>query len=84
REHLHRWTWLYWLNPMATVVTTFQRAIYKHPYAGSGGSRVLILADPGYAFYLRELAVVGAVSLVLLWLGRGVFRRMQADFAEEL
>lgn len=84
REHLHHWTWLYWLNPMATVVATFQRAIYKHPYAGSGGSRVLILADPGYTFYLCELAVVGAVSLALLWLGRGVFRRMQADFAEEL
>ncbi|WP_370651638.1 ABC transporter permease [Frankia sp. Cj3] len=80
---LREWTWIYFLNPMATVVATFQRAIYKgpsvNPATGQG-----ILADPGYLFYLEHLAIAGVISLGLLWLGIHVFRRMQADFAEDL
>ncbi|WP_131765619.1 ABC transporter permease [Candidatus Protofrankia datiscae] len=83
RKLLHEWTWIYFLNPMATVIATFQRAIYKgptvNPATGQG-----ILADPGYLFYLEHLAIAGAMSLGLLWLGTHVFRRMQADFAEDL
>ncbi len=83
RKLLHEWTWIYFLNPMATVVATFQRAIYKgptvNPATGQG-----ILADPGYLFYLEHLAIAGAMSLGLLWFGIHVFRRMQADFAEDL
>jgi ABC-2 type transport system permease protein len=80
----HGLYWLYWLNPMATVCATMQRAIYKHAYVGTGASRQLVLADPGYAFYLRNLAISAGIGLVLLWIGRTVFRRLQADFAEEL
>nr|WP_322760853.1 ABC transporter permease [Frankia sp. Cr2] len=83
RKLLNEWTWIYFLNPMATVVATFQRAIYKgpavNPATGAG-----ILADPGYRFYLEHLAIAGVMSLGLLWLGVHVFRRMQADFAENL
>ncbi|WP_416210453.1 ABC transporter permease [Frankia sp. Cas8] len=83
RKLLHEWTWIYFVNPMATVVATFQRAIYKepsvNPATGAG-----ILADPGYLFYLEHLAIAGVMSLGLLWLGVHVFRRMQADFAEDL
>lgn len=86
KSHLgpHGLYWAYWLNPMATVCATMQRAIYKHAYVGSGASRQLVLADPGYAFYLRNLAISAGISLLLLWIGRTVFRRLQSDFAEEL
>ena len=35
----HGLYWVYWLNPMATVCATMQRAIYKHAYVGTGASR---------------------------------------------
>jgi ABC-2 type transport system permease protein len=76
-------TWVYLLNPMADVVITFQRAIYDPPPHNSTGTST-ILADMGYRFYLEHLAVAGAISLALLWVGLSVFRRMQADFAEDL
>jgi ABC-2 type transport system permease protein len=85
RQQLHAWTWVYLINPMASVVATFQRAVYGTAYTTRpDGSRLEILADPGYAFYLEHLAVAGAISLALLWFGMRVFRRMQADFAEDL
>lgn len=85
RGQLEEWTWVYLLNPMAVVVTTFQRAIYNQAETvRPGGERLEILADPGYVFYLEHLAVAGAISLALLWVGVGVFRRMRADFAEDL
>ncbi|WP_445548271.1 MULTISPECIES: ABC transporter permease [unclassified Frankia] len=83
RKLLHEWTWIYFLNPMATVVATFQRGIYKGPAVNPANGQG-ILADPGYLFYLEHLAVAGVMSLGLLWLGTHVFRRMQADFAEDL
>lgn len=71
---------LYFLDPMAAVVATFQRAIYDHPYNGS----LLTLAAPGYAFYLEQLAAGMFGSLILLWIGVRVFRHLQGDFAEDL
>jgi ABC-2 type transport system permease protein len=83
QSRLHEWTWVYLLNPMAVVVITFQRAIYDPP-AGNSTGTATILAHPGYGFYLEHLAVAGAISVVLLWVGLHVFRTMQADFAEDL
>jgi len=42
---------------MATVVTTFQRAIFvKDSYVDANTGQVKhSLADPGYVFYLRNL-----------------------------
>jgi ABC-2 type transport system permease protein len=71
---------LYMANPMAGVVTAMQRAIYVHPVAGGRD----ILPSGGYGFYLTWLGVAGAIALVLLALGLWTFRRLQADFAEEL
>ena len=76
--------WAYFLNPMATVVSTVQRAIYKEPYYTYLGEKRLLLVDPGYAFYLRNLAIGFVISGLLLLLARTVFNRLQADFAEEL
>jgi hypothetical protein len=69
---------------MADVVATMQRAIYKTPYAVTDGQRQLILADPGYVWYLTHLCITLGAGIVLLWWGRRVFRRRSADFAEEL
>ncbi len=86
REQLHSWYWVYFLNPMATVVTTFQRAIFVNDAYVDKNSHLPghALADAGYAFYLRNLLVGFAVSIVLMLLARRLFRRMQVDFAEQL
>ncbi len=86
RQQLHEWYWVYFLNPMATVVATFQRAIYvTDEYADvHSGAKGLALADPGYAFYLRALAVGFVISAIALLLTRALFHRMQTNFVEEL
>ena len=77
--------WAYFLNPMATVVTTMQRAIYNEPYyTNPQGIRIAALADPGYLFYVRNLAIGFVLAGALLLLARTVFNRLQADFAEDL
>jgi ABC-2 type transport system permease protein len=75
RQQLGGLFWVYLLNPMAVVVTSAQRAIYRNPAP---------LAADGYAFYLRWLGVAGAISLVLLAVGVWTFRRLEDDFAEVL
>lgn len=82
----HGLFWAYFLNPMATVVSTVQRAVYKEPYYAVPGEahQRLLLVDAGYALYLRNLAIGFVISGLLLLLARAVFDRLQADFAEEL
>ena len=77
--------WAYFLNPMATVVTTFQRAVYQEPYyLDKLGVQRQLLIDPGYAMYFRNLAMGFVISGLLLVLARRTFNRLQADFAEDL
>ena len=80
----HDLFWAYFLNPMATVVSTFQRAIYGQPHAVIDGESRLVLVDAGYLFYLRSIALGFAVTGAVLLLARLTFRRLQADFAEDL
>jgi ABC-2 type transport system permease protein len=84
RSKMGRWTGIYWLNPMANVIATMQRAIYKTPYAIVDGKPQLILASPGYVWYLEHLCITLAMGLVLVVWGRRVFAKRSADFAEEL
>jgi ABC-2 type transport system permease protein len=78
----HGLFWAYFLNPMAGVVTAMQRAIYvDNPTVKGSGP---VLADDGYAFYLEKLGLGALVSAALLVLGVWTYRRMSADFAEEL
>lgn len=73
---------LYYLNPMAGVVVTMQRALYATDIVQADGHHVL--ADTGYSFYLERLGVGLIVSLVILLIGVTTYRRLSADFAEEL
>ncbi len=74
---------VYFSDPLAIVVATMQRAIYGDDLARNGGGQ-RVLAAAGYSFYLEQLAVAGVIAVTTFWLGRRLFRRMQADFAEEL
>jgi ABC-2 type transport system permease protein len=82
----HGWLFdLYMANPMTAVVVAAQRAIYRHPVVTTDdGSLFQVLPSGGYGFYLQWLGVAAAVSAVLLVVGLWTFRRLQADFAEEL
>jgi ABC-2 type transport system permease protein len=84
RQQLQGLTWIYWLNPMADVIVTMQRAIYKTPYVDTPNGRMLVLADPGYVWYLEHLCISLAMGAVLFVIGLRSFRKRSADFAEEL
>jgi ABC-2 type transport system permease protein len=71
-------------NPMTAVVVAAQRAIYNHPVVTVDGVARQVLPDGGYGFYLQWLGVAAVISTVLLVVGLWTFRRLQADFAEEL
>lgn len=77
------------INPVTSIVMTFQRAIYGTDTVtvpdGAGGTvaqRVLPGVDQ--LWYLRNLAIVAAVSLVLFGLALNYFDKAEANFAEDL
>ncbi|MCP3853858.1 MAG: ABC transporter permease, partial [Actinomycetia bacterium] len=87
--------WSYLLNPATPLVLTFQRAIYGRVEVEAVG--VIDATRPGAVvmngilpagvdqlWYLRNLAILGAVALGLLWVAFVVFGRLEGDFAEEL
>jgi ABC-2 type transport system permease protein len=75
---------LYMANPMTAVVVAAQRAIYNHPVVATAEGPRQVLPAGGDGFYLQWLGVAAAVSALLLAVGLWTFRRLQADFAEEL
>lgn len=82
--HPYGLSWLPLLNPYAIIVLSFQRALYNRTNVHTGASTTPMLPTHGYLWYLGVLAIVGAVSLVLLVGALRVFRRLEGDFAEEL
>jgi ABC-2 type transport system permease protein len=78
------------LNPMTPIVLAFQRAIYGEHVMESGGSSRLgttttaILPDESVLWYLRNVAVLGVVSVLLLLVALWLFGKLEGDFAEEL
>lgn len=78
-NHHYQWAYdIYLANPMADVVLAFQRALWP-------GGRT----PKGQPFYFSgslglRLVVLGAVSLVLVWLAQRIFQRAQGNFAQEL
>jgi ABC-2 type transport system permease protein len=85
-EHGLLWMFKFFMvNPMTAVVVAAQRAVYVHPVVTDAeGNLVQVLPAAGYGFYLQWLAVAAVISAVLLAVGLWTFRRLQADFAEEL
>ncbi len=75
----HGLVWLYLLNPLTSIVISFQRFIFGN-VPGSQG----VLATYPQSFYYELLAIVLGVSFVLLYLASLLFRRVEGNFAEEL
>lgn len=73
---------LYLLNPVASIVFGFQRALYSIVRPASGGDPILPTVSLGWLTGMI-LAVLG-VSVVLLLLAWRSFFRRSGDFAEEL
>jgi ABC-2 type transport system permease protein len=92
------YAWIQWLNPLTTIVLTFQRGIYAvtdaaggkalggRPLAGAAGDGPLRILphDMDVSWYLTHLGPVAVVSVVVLFLGLVVFGRLEGNFAEEL
>lgn len=72
--------WLPLLNPITTVITTFQRAIFA---ASSAGDRQL-LPDVSQWWYLRNIGILFAVAVVLFLAALRMFDRAEGNFAEAL
>lgn len=71
---------LYFVNPLASIVGGFQRALYG--VVGSGESAALF--DVSLAWLAGMMLIVLAASLILLRLTWGYFFSRSGDFAEEL
>lgn len=79
-DQLGRWGSLYLLNPMVSILITFQRIFYNKVSAGP----IPILPDGSVWWYLRNLTIVGVASTVLLFGALVLFGRLEDDFAEEI
>jgi ABC-2 type transport system permease protein len=73
------------LNPMVAVITTFQRVIYNPQSPKDDVTEgVGVLPDVGIMWYVRNLSIVGAFAIALLFVGLHVFGRLEDNFAEEI
>ncbi len=86
-------SWLTLLNPITSIVITFQRAIYAQPTytttsTGADGVKVVtvnqLLPLEGPWWYLRNLSIVGLVAVVLFIGALRFFTRVEGNFAEEI
>lgn len=78
-ERLVGKTWILLLNPMIPVITTFQRVIYNPT-----PEQNVLPVDAGISWYLRNLAIVGAGSVVLFFVALWIFGRLEDNLAEEI
>ena len=77
------------LNPLTSIVITFQRALWGNPIVdiatGKGGStKMHALPDASQWWYLRNLGIVAAVSVGLVFFAFWIFGRLEDDFAENI
>ncbi len=83
-----RGEWVAALNPVLTVVITFQRTLYNPapPTAEQTADPnfVPVLPPHDAGWYVTHLLVTGAVSLVLLFGALMLFSRLEDNFAEEI
>jgi len=72
------------VNPIVSVTVTLQRALYQQHYVGAGAAREPMLPMNGQWWYLRNLGIIGACSVVVFILAMRLFHRLEGNFAEEL
>jgi ABC-2 type transport system permease protein len=72
------------LNPMVPVVTTFQRVVYNPTNFGPDDQENFEFLFRPTSWYLENLAIAGAMSLVLLYTGFRLFTRLEANLGEQL
>lgn len=73
------------LNPMIPVVTTFQRVIYNptHELGSEASANFDLIMRPA-SWFLENLALSGAMAVVVLVIGVRIFGKLEADLGEEL
>ncbi len=74
-------------NPMAAIISPFQRVIYVRevaPSTSKGHALTRILPPENMLWYARNLGLTVLFSLALFWLAMRIFDRAQGNFAEEL
>ena len=79
--------WIYFLNPVTTVVLTFQRVLYGQTMVTattSGHTMLNVLPNWTALHYAALNGVLIVVSGALLVVAIRVFGRLQGNFAEEL
>lgn len=83
-----RGEWLAALNPVLTVVVTFQRTLYNPdpvpPEVAANPEFIPILPDHPMGWYATHLAIAGVASLVLLYGALWLFSRLEDNFAQEI
>ncbi|HXZ82525.1 MAG TPA: ABC transporter permease [Acidimicrobiales bacterium] len=85
RHHLLWLARIYLVNPITTVVLSFQRALYGKVYVKIGKNpHTAVLATYPYHFYLELLGGLLGASVLLLIGAMLVFGRISGNFAEEL
>ena len=70
------------INPIVSVTTAMQRALYGQHLQGA--DQVPMLPQEGQWWYVRNLGITGAVGIVLFILAMRFFNRVEGNFAEEL
>jgi ABC-2 type transport system permease protein len=75
-------SWLVLLNPVVSVTVTLQRALYQQHSVGDPAQPMLPVE--GQWWYLRNLGIVGAFSVLVFILAMRLFHRLEGNFAEEL
>lgn len=83
----HNLLWVYFANPMSSIVLTFQRVLYNAHMAAAtthpvSASVVLFVFSP--TWYLVANLIVLGVSVVLFLVALAIFGRLEGNFAEEL
>jgi ABC-2 type transport system permease protein len=85
REKVGDWALL---NPLTPIVVTMQRAIWgDHAItvqSNGGPAQLPAVPDLSQWWYLRNLGIVAAVSVVLLYVALRIFGRLEDGFAENI
>jgi ABC-2 type transport system permease protein len=84
-KHPHPAVWYgYLMNPLASIVMSFQRALYGVRPITENNVTHTVLPDVSRLWLLELLGITLVVSLILLRATWGQFFRLSGDFAEEL